>query len=40
MPNFNVSTQALQRLPSYIAYLKSDACANVFKKIGFAIPEK
>ena len=29
MPNFNVSTQALQRLPSYIAYLKSDVCADL-----------
>ncbi|MEA4824310.1 MAG: redox-sensing transcriptional repressor Rex [Clostridiaceae bacterium] len=29
MPNYNVSTQALQRLPSYIAYLKSDACAGL-----------
>ncbi|MCI6909193.1 MAG: redox-sensing transcriptional repressor Rex [Clostridiaceae bacterium] len=29
MPSYNVSTQALQRLPSYIAYLKSDACAGL-----------
>ena len=29
MSNSTVSTQALQRLPSYIAYLKSDACADL-----------
>ena len=25
---------------AFVKFLKSDACANVFKKIGFAIPEK